>query len=119
MNSKSALKVIGTLLLLWGIFGYLFPNWHTTIFTNNENLWHVITGLVFIFMANFSPSYRRWTIFIGALLYLILGLYGLALKHPSDFHLKTITAQLDLFDNILHLIFALALSWNWLNKKNS
>jgi len=115
MNSKSVLKVLGTLLFLFGVFGYIFPNWHHTVFTNNENLFHVVTGLAAIMLASATINYRRYTLLTWAAVYLLLGIYGFALKHPADFHIKHITAQLDVVDNYLHILFGLAFAWYWLN----
>jgi hypothetical protein len=117
MSSKQVLKVLGTLLFLFGVFGYIFPHWGHVQFTNNENLWHVVTGVIAIMMASVSPQNRRYTLLIWAALYLILGIYGFALKHPADFHIKHITAQLDMVDNYIHVLIGLVFAWFWLNNR--
>ncbi len=117
MQTKSALKIIGTSLFLYGVFGFLFPHWHNTFFTNNENLFHLLTGLVALVLAESSALHRRWTLVILALLYLVLGLTGFSLNHPADFHIKHSTAQLDEFDNYVHILFGLLLAWFWLTSQ--
>jgi hypothetical protein len=114
METKSVLKVFGTLLLLLSLFGYLFPDWGKVDFTNNENLAHLLLALLAFFMATFSNSIRAKAIFGFSLLFLLWGLYGFMLPKPTDFHLGVITMQLDEFDNYLHLVMGLALSWFWL-----
>ncbi len=116
MEMKSALKVFGTLLILLAVFGFLFPNWGHTVFTNNENLFHLLVGLAAILLAEFSSPVRQGSLLILALAFLALGVYGFVLKHPADFHIKHVTAQLDLVDNILHLLFGLGFAWGWFNR---
>ncbi len=119
MQTKSTLKVLGTLLFLLGVFGYIFPHWQETFFTNNENLFHVLTGFGAIMFASASTLYRRYTFAILMVLYLALGIYGFTLKQPSDFHIKRVTAQLDLVDNIIHLGAGLAFGWFWLRNRQT
>jgi hypothetical protein len=117
MTTKQILKILGTLLFLYGVFGYIFPHWGHVQFTNNENLWHVTTGLIAIIMASASLPSRRNTLLVLALLYLVLGIYGFTLHHPTDFHIKHITAQLDTFDNYAHVVIGLIFSWFWLSNR--
>lgn len=119
MSTQQALRVLGTLLFLYGVFGYIFPEWGKTLFSNNENLFHVLTGLGALLLANFSPSHRRLTLLVLALLYLGLGIYGFTLAQPTDFRLKAITAQLDDVDNYIHVAFGLAFAWFWLNARKT
>jgi len=119
MQSKQALTVLGTILFLYGVFGYIFPHWGHVEFTNNENLFHVITGLAAVLMANFSDMYRRYTFLIVALLYLALGVYGFTLRQPTAFHIKHITAQIDMIDNYIHGVIGLAFAWYWLRNRTT
>lgn len=114
MQTKPVLKVLGTLLLLLGIFGYTFPEWGPIRFTNNENLFHVLSAFALLFLSQFKPNVHKWVLVIFALLYLALGVGGFTLKNPSDFRLKNITMQLDTVDSVAHVGFGLAFAWFWL-----
>jgi hypothetical protein len=118
ISSKQILKVGGTLLFLFGVFGYIYPKWGNVQFSNNENLFHVITGLLAVLMAEFSVQKQRIAMLVLVLIYLALGIYGFYLKQPTDFHIKNVTAQLDLFDNISHTLIGLAWAWFWLRTKS-
>ncbi len=111
MTTKSVLKILGSILLLLSVFGYLFPKWGKVDFTNNENLFYLLTALVALFFAQFNPRVRKTILFIFAIAFLILGLYGFTLKHPTDFRIGTMKAQLDLIDNLINLGFGLAFAW--------
>jgi hypothetical protein len=114
MSYNQVLKVGGTILFLFGVFGYIYPKWGGTQFTNNENLFHVLTGLIAVFLAELSAPKQRIAIAVLALIYIALGVYGFALKQPTDFHIGTIKAQLDLFDNIAHVVIGLGWAWFYL-----
>lgn len=117
MQTKPTLRVLGTLLFLYGAFGYIFPQWGQTVFTNNENLFHVLTGLGAILYSHSSVKRARNTLFILALAYLALGIYGFTLRQPTDFKIKRITAQLDETDNYTHAVIGVAFAWFWLKAK--
>jgi hypothetical protein len=117
MQTRPALKVLGTLLFLYGVFGYIFPHWGKVVFTNNENLFHVLTGVGAILFASATPPRRKITLFALALLYLGLGIYAFTIKHPMDFHIKNISAQLDEVDNYIHIIIGLTFAWFWLGSR--
>lgn len=116
MQTKQALKVLGTILFLYGIFGYLFPEWGGTVFSENENLFHLVTGLAAVFMSNFSLLHRKWTLLVLAILYLALGIYGFSAFLPADIHIKSVTikAHIDEFDNYVNLIIGLISAYIWL-----
>ncbi len=71
-----------------------------------------------LILATTNPLYRRYTLVIAMVLYLALGIYGFTLKQPSDFHLKKITAQLDLVDNIMHVATGLIFGWFWIKNRS-
>ncbi len=116
---KQALNVLGTLLFLLGVFGYIYPDWHSVQFTNNENLFHVLMGVGAVFGANLSASSRKNALLILSLILLAIGIYGFTLKHPTDFRLKNVTAQLDLIDNVIHVLFGLSFAWFWLQSRDN
>lgn len=118
ISTKQILKVGGTLLFLFGVFGYIFPKWGGTQFSNNENLFHVVTGLLAVFIAELSLQKQRLALIVLALIYIAIGVYGFYLKQPTDFHLGKVTAQLDLFDNIAHVVIGLAWSWFYLRLRS-
>lgn len=115
--TQQALKVLGTLLLLWGIFGFLFPQWGNVQFTNNENLFHILIGLLAILMAEFSPFTRRWSLLLLAVIFLTLGIYSFTLETPTDFQVWRVAAQADLVDNVIHTLFGLGFAWFWLQSR--
>ncbi len=117
MQTKPILKVLGTLLLLYGIFGYVFPDWGSVRFTNNENLFHILSAFALLFLAQFKPHIRKWTLLVFALIYLAIGIGGFTLKKPTDFRIKRVTMQLDLVDNIPHVAFGLAFTWFWIKNR--
>lgn len=115
MQTKQALTVFGTFLILYGLFGYIFPEWGTTHFNNNENLFHVLIGILATMLASASVVRRKQAILAYAILFLALGLYGFTLKQPTDFLLNNqIVMQLDLANNIAHIIVGLAFAWAWI-----
>lgn len=115
---KATPQSFGTILLLLGVFGYIFPQWDSVQFTNNENLFHVLTGLLLVMLAGLPLAKQKWLILVYGLAYLGLGIYGFTLNQPADFHIKAITAQLDLFDNYFHVVVALAFAWLWLRGRS-
>jgi uncharacterized membrane protein len=113
MTTKSMMKVFGTLLFLFGIFGYLFPDWGKTIFSNNENLAHILLGLLLIVTAELPLLWQKWIVSLVGVFFLFLAIYGFSHVAPTDIHVKKtiITAHLDPFDNYFNLIVGLMLAW--------
>lgn len=118
LESRRLLRIAASLLFLLSVFGYLFPNWGNTVFSANENLFHLVTAVVAIVLTASSPTVRWWTVAGLAAVFLALGILGFSEPPPVDIHLKTrlIVAHLDLFDTIVHLIAGLVLTWLWLNR---
>jgi hypothetical protein len=119
MKSQQALKVFGTLIFLLGYFGYLFPEWRQTVFTNNENLFHVLTGLLAIMLASFSLITRKRSIVLLGLIYFALGIYGFTLKDPTQHIFKPWLVKLDEIDNYLHVLAGLAFAWAHLSNREA
>lgn len=119
MQTKQPLTVLGTLIFLVGVFGYIFPVWQTTRFTNNENLLHVVLGVVLLISASLSQQKRHMILILSALLLLALGLAGFSLKDPNYFVNNRLVIRFDEVDNYLHCLFALALGWAWVNRRKS
>ncbi|HEY1074339.1 MAG TPA: hypothetical protein VGE59_01395 [Patescibacteria group bacterium] len=124
MQTKQALKVLGTFLFLLGVFGYIFPNWKSVHFTNNENLFHVISGLIAITASNLKPRGRTITLGLLIVFYLAWGIWGFTLHAPLDAKILiknkiNLSTQLDTIDNYLHILFGLGFAWSWLNRKHS
>lgn len=113
MTIKQVLKVSGTLLFLFAIFGYLFPEWGRTEFSNNENLFRLIIAGLLVLAAELSVKWRRVTLAIVTLAFLALGIYGFTRYLPADVVIRTLTipAHLDKFDNYLHVLLGLFFGW--------
>lgn len=119
MQTKSALKVLGTLLFLLGVLGYIFPHWPQTFFSNNENLFHVLAGLITLMLASVSPAFRLKSLFWLAVLFLAIGAFGFFAGNPEFVQIKKIAfdTYLNEADNYIHTVFALAFAWFWLTNR--
>lgn len=116
MSTKATLQCIATILLLFGIFGYLFPEIGPTVFTSTE-IWFALCSSVVFFILATSPFHiQRWGILIGGVLFFGLGLFGMALQNPTDFVIpKTrIEPHLDTSDAIIYGLLFLVCAWAWL-----
>jgi hypothetical protein len=116
MSTKATLQFTATLLLLWGIFGYLFPNVGGTRFTSIE-IWFALVSSMALFVTASAPIHiQRWGILIGGLLFLALGLFSMALQNPTDFVIpKTrIEPHLDTSDAVIYGLVFLICAWSWL-----
>ncbi len=114
MLSKSAMKVCGTFLLLLGYFGYLFPHWKGTVFTNNENLFHIVIGLTVLIFSGLGVEKRRAAVAALAVSFWTWGVFGFSPALQARFPLSRLDWQLDDVDNYLHVLIGLALAWVWL-----
>lgn len=119
MESKPLIKLLGTLLLLFGIFGYLFPTIPGLTFTTRENELHALTGLLVLILASLEGYYRRISLVLMALFYLALGIYGFSLTQSTLTVRPGITLELSRVDTIIHLLFGLAFSWTWLKARRT
>lgn len=84
MNTKSAALLVGIIFLLVGILGY-FPNpiiGHSedAVFhaDSTHNMVHIISGVLFLIVAMASPSSAGAFLKIFGIVYLALGIYGMA-----------------------------------------
>lgn len=116
MQTKSALNTLGTLLFLLGVFGYIFPRLPHTFFSNNENLFHVVAGLVLLGLASGATALRRKTLFVASILFLIIGLYGFFAGNPEFVQIRKLSfdTYLNEADNYIHIGLGLALAWFWI-----
>jgi hypothetical protein len=120
--TKQALKVLGTLLFLYGVFGYIFPKWGGVHFTNNENLVHVVTGILVILFSNASSKWRTIIAVIITIFYLSWGIWGFTLKQPLDAKILiknklNLSTQLDEVDNYAHIVTSLGFAWFFLSTR--
>ena len=118
MQTKQPLTVLGTLIFLLGVFGYIFPIWHATRFTNNENLLHVVIAVLLWLAAAWDAKKRVGSLLVAALLFLALGVYGFTLKDPNYFVNSRLFIRFDAVDNYIHAIGALIFTWFWLQNRH-
>lgn len=119
MSTKSTLQCVATFLLLYGIFGYLFPELGVTAFTDIE-IWFALLTSVALFILAATPIHiQRWGLVVCGIVFLTLGLFGIALQSPTDFVIpKTrIEPHLDTSDAILYGLLFLVCAWSWLQVK--
>ncbi len=119
MQTKQPLTVLGTLIFLLGVGGYIFPTWQATRFTNNENLLHVIIALLLWLAAAWEPKKRLASLLVAALVFLALGIYGFTLKDLNYFVNNRLFFRFDAVDNYVHCVFALAFAWFWLKNRKA
>ncbi len=113
MSLKQTLKISGASLFLYAVFGYLFPEWGGTVFSNNENLAHLLVAIALVIVVELSARWQTRLIVLLAIFFLALGLYGFAHIAPADILFKNtlIPAHLDTFDNYVHVLLGLFFGW--------
>ena len=113
---RGFLIVGGAVLLLLGLIGFVFLNNPSLSFfwlDTSENIAHIALGLVAlaaVFVPGLNDSlapYYRWLVILVGVIALFFGVYGFLLPAgtpatPNTFGL----ANLELGDNLLHLIVA-------------
>ncbi len=121
MQTKQGLTILGTLLLLVGVFGYIFPHLPSTTFHNNENLFHVVAAILSLGFASAVAKTRNRALLAYAVIFWVLGLYGFFASNPDYLHIKSYSyaISLDTADNYLHIVFGLAYAWTWLRFRKS
>jgi hypothetical protein len=119
MQTKPSLTILATLLFLLGVFGYIFPTWHNTHFTNNENLFHVLIAVVLWMVAGADAKKRMLGLLLSALVFLAFGIFGFTLKQPLILIHHRQFMQLDEVDNYFHIVFGLAFAWVWLRNRRA
>jgi hypothetical protein len=119
MNPKQFLIVGGAVLLLLGVLGYATggmmggPVGTTIWLTSGENIAHVVLGIVALIAAyTLGAGARKWLTVLVGLIALFFGVVGftLAPTMPPAFNYMSV-ANLELFDNVLHLIVAVWAFW--------
>ncbi len=121
MSTKTSLQFLGTMLLLFSIFGFLFPELGSTIFTPTEIWFTLISSIVLFICATTAQNIQRWTLLISSIIFLGLGLFAIALANPTDFVIpKTrIEPHLDTSDAIIYGLIFLVCAWSWLQSRPS
>ncbi|MES2953659.1 MAG: hypothetical protein V4674_03825 [Patescibacteria group bacterium] len=119
MNPKQFLVVGGVVLLLLGILGYLTgtptggPLDLMVWLTSGENIAHVVLGIVALIAAyTLGGGARKWLTVIVGLVALYFGLVGFTLA-PTQVGAMNYygVANLELFDNLLHIVVAVWAFW--------
>lgn len=118
---KQILKISSALFFLYSVFGSLFPEWGGTVFSNNENLAHLITAIVLSIAVELPARWQKWLVVLLALKLIALGLYGFGHVAPADIFIQrlTIPAHLDIFDNYSNILIGLFFAWLWLHRRQS
>ncbi|HEY8136982.1 MAG TPA: DUF4383 domain-containing protein [Methylocystis sp.] len=106
-NADLLAKIFGAIFIVVGIAGFI-PNplvSETGVFRVNEahNLFHIVTGLLFLAGAYFDAS--AWTIRAIAMLYTIVAIAGFAI--PDNMLLGAVA--MNMADRWLHAAFAAVL----------
>lgn len=107
MTPKQFLIIGGIVLILLGVFGFLFPNPLGDIsilhFDIYENFTHTILGIAAIIFAFALPNIGRWwiTLLVG-ITGLLFGILGLALIGQSFPNLGGANLE-NPVDNVIHL----------------
>lgn len=119
MPLKQILKISSALFFLYAVFGYLFPEWGGTVFSNNENLAHLITAIVLSIAVELPAKWQKWIVFVLAIKLIALGLYGFGHVAPADIMLKNtlIPTHLDTFDNYSNIVLGLVFAWLWVSRR--
>lgn len=119
MTTKQIFKISSAFLFLYSVFGYLFPEWGGTVFSNNENLAHLITAIILSIAVELPYRWQKWLVLIIAFKFIVLGLYGFAHVAPTDIALKNklIPAHLDTFDDYSNITIGLAFAWIWIKNR--
>lgn len=110
MNQKIVLYVIGGVLLLVGVLGFVMPSPLLGIFAVNmlHNLVHVVTGLALLAAAYLSGSTGSLLVKIFAVVYALVALAGIAMwSQPMLLGLIEVNPA----DHILHVVLAGILIW--------
>jgi hypothetical protein len=117
---KGFLMVGGVVLLLLGLVGFVFLNGSATQsalgsffwLDNSENYAHLALGIVAL-AAVYVPGlntalapYYRWIVILVGLIALFFGLYGFIANDPTPNANTFGITNLELGDNLLHLIVA-------------
>ncbi len=120
MSLKQILKISSALFFLYSVFGYLFPAWGGIVFSNNENLAHLITAIVLSIAVELPAKWQKWIVFVLSLKLIVLGLYGFGHVAPADIVIKStvIPAHLDSFDNYSNVVIGLLFAYLWIKNRS-
>lgn len=109
MNPRQFLIIGGVILLILGIFGFLFPNpvGNRTVlhFDAWENWAHTLLGIVAIVVGYFLPQvWQRWITFVVGIVALFFAIVGFAvIRNPFPNFLGAANLE-NPIDNIIHLV---------------
>lgn len=105
--AKTILYVLGVILTLVGVLGFIMPSPLLGIFEVNalHNVVHLVTGLVFLGVAWMAPMQASMTAKVLGVVYALVAILGLVMGEGMLLGLITV----NMADHILHIGLALVL----------
>jgi hypothetical protein len=107
--AKTVLYVLGAVLTVVGILGFIMPSPLLGIFEVNalHNVIHLVTGIVFLGVAWMAPMQSSMTAKIFGVIYALVAILGLVMGGEMLLGLIAV----NMADHILHIGLALVLLW--------
>src|SRR5262249_49647977 len=106
--AKTVCKILGVVFLLVGVCGFALPHLLGAHLSPAHNLVHIVSGIIalyFGFAGSFSGAKTFCLVF--GVVYLALGILGLALGEPPDRTWHVLVLELGKADHGIHVLLGI------------